>query len=379
MILLALHYIGIGYSCFIRIETRAFTDFLTTEKLLFAVQIMLLGIAIIVAAIYASLAYKKRKHLMITSITKNLEIWLTGIIIEDDIENVQLPAKFYRKLKSSAARQIVIDELIRVKKNFSDDVSNNLIALYSQLGLYKDSLKKLRSRNSWYTIARGIQELYQMNQLHYAPKILHQTNSKNEQIRNEAQAGIVSLLGFEGLRFLDILTYPISEWQQMKLLDQLKTKDPDKQVIEKIEKWLRSDNVSVVVFVLRVIGEYKFFSVHDQVANCLLSDNSTVRRQAIKTIGIVFKETTADLLAQHFFTETYDNKLLILDTLPTLSNKRQIDFFKTVLGIDDPTIQLRTALVMFQCCNEADVLLQEYALQQPDPFEKIYRHIKTTG
>lgn len=61
-----------------------------------------------------------------------------------------------------------------------------------------------------------------MDQKNLLTKIYRETNSKNEFVRSEAQIAIIYMTGFNGLRFLDVISYPLTLWQQIKLLEQLR-------------------------------------------------------------------------------------------------------------------------------------------------------------
>jgi hypothetical protein len=138
---------------------HGFMKFMSPGNLMTGVELMAAGIIIIVAAIYIHMFRKKRLYLYTTSIRHNLEVWISHIILEESPDDIQLPAKFYRILKNRTARQFAIDELISCKKNFSGTVAETIVQLYNQLGLKKDSLKKINNKRKWDLKARGINEI----------------------------------------------------------------------------------------------------------------------------------------------------------------------------------------------------------------------------
>ncbi|MEO7530881.1 MAG: hypothetical protein ABIS69_05700, partial [Sediminibacterium sp.] len=241
--------------------TRTITRYLDPDALLSGVLVMLVGITLVVSAIYLYLFYKKRNFLYTERIRKHLEKWISQIIMEEAPESIVISKNFSRILNNRVAQQFAIDELILCKKNFSGAVGENIVALYIQLGLKEYSVKKISTKSRWHIRARGIQELYVMDQVDVLETIYKNTNSNNEFIRMEAQTGVIHLTGFSGLRFLDMISYPLTEWQQLKLLEQLRLYPKKEDLSDKIPDWLQAKNETVVVFALRLANEYQQFSV----------------------------------------------------------------------------------------------------------------------
>ena|SRR5579863_2191248 len=168
-------------------------------------------------------------------------------------EMIPVPFRAARTLKRPSARELLIAELIGGKKALSGSAGANIVRLYTQLGLPADSLRKLAAP-AWHRQAQGVQELALMEQRSQVARIYRLTNAQNETVRMEAQAAIVQLYGFEGLRFLDVLVRPLSEWQQIHLLRLLSRKSgtPSGKVLE----WLRAPNASVRDFARKLIADH---------------------------------------------------------------------------------------------------------------------------
>jgi len=158
---------------------------------------------------------------------------------ENDGEYKEAILENKRLLKKSFFRQYLINEIILARKNISGSSTSNLKNLYEQLNLNKDSFKKLHSRK-WHIKTKGIQELAIMEQHDYEKEIFGFANNENEYVRNEAQCSLVNFFGFRGLEFLNNTTHPISEWQQIQLLNKLSNIRPEN--FDSIKKWLLSTN-----------------------------------------------------------------------------------------------------------------------------------------
>jgi hypothetical protein len=354
-----------------------FLKFMSPENLLTGVEIMAVCILIVVILIYAQLFAKKRLYFYTARIKNNVEVWISHIILEESVEGIEIPKKFFRMLNDPKARQVAIDELIQCKKNFSGLVAENIIMLYNQLGLREDSLRKMKTKRKWYLQARGIQELYLMDQKNLLTKIYRETNSENDFVRSEAQIAVIHLTGFNGLRFLDVISYPLTLWQQIKLLEQLKLFGKKEDLSDRIPKWLQSKNDTVVVFALRLAAEYQQFAVSEAIMNCLVHPAIIVRTQAIKTLIVLADERTASTLVGYFSKEQFENQVHILDSLLAIATDEQQAFMVRLLEASDNIIKLKAALVLANNCSDGLRILEERAAIEPEPFERILRHVKS--
>lgn len=354
------------------------SEIMSPEHLLTGAKWLLVAIAVIVSAIYLHLFIKKQDFFYKKRIRIHLEDWITQVIMEEEVDTDNLLRNFRRILFSSAARQFAIDELIVCKKNFSGGVTESIIWLYLELGLKKDSLYKLRNTARWHIRTKGIQELYLMEQQDVLKTIYKNTNSNNEFVRMEAQTGVINLTGFPGLRFLDVVSYPIIEWQQLKLLEQLRLHPVKQDLADKIPNWLQASNTTVIVFALKLADEYQVFSVKNQVMACMEHADKTVRSQALKTLVRLADETTPATLVGYFPRESPANQLYILDALRTLATENETDFLVSLLDHENDTIKLKAAVILAEVSETGMELITEKSKRQPEPFERICRHIKTT-
>lgn len=296
--------------------------------------------------------------------------------MEESVENIVMPKRFYQMMKNLKARQFIIDELVRCKKNFSGAVAENIVVLYKHLGLKSDSIKKMKSGNKWHIKAKGIQELYMMDQQDVLTTIYKNTNSNNEFVRMEAQTGVIHLTGFPGLRFLDVISYPLTEWQQLKLLEQLKLSPLTEDLSIKIPHWLLSKNDTVVVFALKLADEYQEFSVRDKVITCLVHQTATIRSQALKTLIRLSDEKTASILLGCINKESFSNQAYILDALQYLASDKEKYFLLNLFDHPNDLIKLKAAIVLVKCCTDGMEILKAKAVDLPEPYHRILLHVQ---
>ncbi len=345
--------------------------------LLFGAMLLVIAIALVVGAIFIYLYFKKRSFLYTERIREYLEIWIAQIITDESTESLEIPRRFYRVLNNGAARQFAINQLILCKKNFSGVVSENITALYVRLGLKAHSLKKLKEKRHWHIQARGIQELYLMDQQDCLRKIYKQTNSEYEFVRLVAQNGIIHLTGFSGLRFLDVVSQPLSEWHQLKLLEQLKFHTPGEDFADNISKWLQSKNETVVVLALKLANDYQLYAVRSFVTDALVHPHGLVRSQALKTLVRLADESTPSILLGYFTKESEMNQAFILNALRKLATEKEQAFLEKLLDHESDTIKLKAGIVLAECTSGGLALLEKRGSEQPEPYQRIYHHAKT--
>lgn len=349
----------------------AFEQYITPQTLISCVVFFLCITFSLVFFTYLYLGLKKRAFFFKERIKKNLELWISNVILADDDEEIRIPEKFQRLFKTKAARDYAIENLITNKKTFSGSVANNIRQLYEELGFKQDSLKKLQS-NFWYIKAKGIQELAIMDQNDQLLRVYRLTNSKNDLVRNEAQAAIIHWSGFNGLRFLNIASYDISEWQQVQLLVQLK--NFTQQDMPKMQQWLSSPNDTVVIFALKLSEVYQQFQVKNKVEECLFHTNEKVRIQAVATLAKIGDENSAGKMIQQYRQERFTNRINILQQIHKIGSEEHIPFLQHELENENDFLKLAAAKAMAELGSMK--LLEEKAAENPEPYQQIYQHVK---
>jgi hypothetical protein len=336
---------------------------------------MIVLIALVVVAVYAILFQKKQRHFKLLSIKELLEPLITTILIEESLASKKILAKMGKIIEDPLARQYCIDELIRCKQNYSGEAAEKMVHLYGELGLKNYSLKKIKKGQAWYKKARGIQELYMMEQRDCYELIEQFTNSKDEFVRMEAQIAVVHLIGFKGLQFLDFVSYPITEWQQLKLLEQLKLFPEKSDLSDKIPVWLNAQNHTVVIFALRLTYEYQQLGLTESLKASLYHPSPEVRSQAVKAIIQLEDQFTPSILLDYFKDASRNDQIVILDAMRLLATPDESDQLEALLDQPDDTIKLKAAAALVHCSKNGIHLLKDKSMSEPEPFQRIFQHI----
>ncbi len=307
------------------------------------VILLILVLAVLLILFMVFFLYrKKQKHLNYKKWKAVADLLLNSAIFSsNDREfSITIPAKVSVKMKDAAFRKILAKKIITSSKSLSGDSADNLQKLYRQLNLDKDSMDKVRN-SRWDIRAEGIQEVGIMKLTEHIRKVYRHTNSKHELVRTEAQVAVLRMLGFEGLRFLDVISYPISEWHQIRLLNELLHLPHEH--FKGIDKWLGSGNATVVIFALKLCRRYHRFELYDNIIFCLNHKSEEVRKHAIHTLGTVYTEQTANQLMDKIGTEPLKNQILIIKTLKEVADNDAVPRLEKYLNL--PNNELKIALV----------------------------------
>ncbi len=321
------------------------------------------------------LRQRKRKYLLQRQVQHFFDEWLSQALMGDVSADTTfaVPDMLQRGRRNRFARQYAIDQLINTKKNLIGQAARNIIWLYAQIGLQADSMAKFRSR-VWHKKARGIYELYMMEQVELQQKINRYTNSRNEHVRMEAQTAVLAFAGFDGLQFLDRLTRPMSHWQQLKLIGQLTPLDSGN--FDHLANWLESPNPDVVMFALKLTDLYQQLQVREQVIRCLQSANASIRVHAIRALIRVGNEDTPHVLVKQYKAETASNKPVVLQSLESMATDQELPFLLQLLDNPDPAVKLQSSRIILKCCTNGPFLLEQRALHGAPVHKQIFLHIK---
>lgn len=270
-------------------------------------------------------------------------------------------------------RQYFIDEIIHAKKNLTGAPIANLINLYETLSLDKDAQKKLKNKK-WFTKAKGIHELAAMGQVKYIKEIFRLTNDPHELVRNEAQCALVNFYGFKGLRFLNVIIYPLSQWQQIQLLNYVH--DLPAADLKHLLKWLKSKNNSVVTFTLRLASLCNCAEVYKEVVHCLENNDRQVKLSALDYLKKINNDDTSDQIIKGYAASDKGIQLHILSVLLETANDNQIDFLMKQLHNMDHTIKFVAAKILSRIHPEGPDFFHSILFSQEYPWNVIFNQIE---
>lgn len=238
-------------------------------------------------------------------------------------------------------RKIILSEIIDLRNSYTGDIADKLKQLFLILGLDKEVKNKLKSRK-WHVISNGINDATKMNLNQFSDTIIKLINHKNKIIRSEAQVAYVYLNQKDPFLFFENLKYQLSNWDQIKIHSVLMLYDVSK--IPPMGKWLNSENESVVIFSLKMIGIFNHGGELENVTKCLEKQNENIKIEAIKTMGKLHShESTLALL--NCLSINKDNKVILIEILKSLE----------MIGIFDSDIE---KIIDFMHSEDYDTVFQ---------------------
>lgn len=330
--------------------------------------------------LYVSVFLHRRKRN--SKIKQRLKLQYSDIIgqaiISDSIEELHAivqarSSALSQWLLHPFARKVFIDELFRASQMIDGSASANIVWLYNHFQLNTDTEKKLRSKH-WNVVAKSIQRLAALNQKELTVRIYRFTNSNNDHIRQQAQAAVVKLKGFEGLRFLDITNKPIEKWQQLCLLQELSRHTGYEEA--QLKKWLHSQNKSVVEFSLMLVQTYRCYELHDDVVTCLAHEDDIVKQQAIITLKEIAESNTATVIVAHFASCSPVIQLQILHMLLSTGSAKEIPFLTTMLDHSDNLFKLAAAKAIKNIQQNGLEIVQNKIAFLDEPWTQIIAQLK---
>jgi hypothetical protein len=233
-------------------------------------------------------------------------------------------------------RQLFIDSLIKLKTTFKGEFADKAIAIYNELGLTKDSIRKTESFN-YHVIAKGLRELAIMQYPKIASLGLKFINSKNKTLREEAQLKIIEQHGFKVLYIFEEVTFPISKWQSIRILNTLKKFQASQDV--DFEKLLASANPDVVVLAIRIIAINGLYPFAKHILKVVRHENPKVRTEAFAALGELNQYKYAELLNESLRIEQDRQvRLNIIRSMQEIGNENSYEILQQQL--DDPDFSI---------------------------------------
>ena len=280
---------------------------------------------------------------------------------------------FHSHFQEGSFRNLLLEKLVSSKKKFSGVAQDEIQRLFVNYELYKEAVQNLNSTKP-YIIAGGIQEVTAMKMTDSLPKIEKYLNHPASQVYNEAQYAMVVFQGISGLAFLNTLDTPLSDWQQLRLLGSLEKIPNDADL--PVELWLKSSNLSVVVFILKLIKKFQMLAFYDQVKDLLYHTSEKVRINAVRTLQVLENDRTMDDFTEAYPSQPVKVQLAILRAMKHSNDKRYHHFFMTQLS-DQPAIALKVEAAHALFAVGFSESLKEIAQSKatPEQVREIIKHV----
>lgn len=294
-------------------------------------------------------------------------------VAEDAVEVVPIDKHTQILLGEVRFRKLLTKELLLAKKNMTGSTGIMLKKFSRQLKLEQFILQDLAS-HEWHIKAKAIQAIGIMGFNEFLLKVFRLTNNKNELVRMEAQITVVKLTGYKGLRFLDVVSTQINDWQQIKLLNELSLLPAVN--FQGIDKWLKSTNVSVVVFALKLVRTFHRFELYDKIVESLDHPIEQIRAHAYLAIEKIYTDSSAELILNNYEQETSSNRTIIIKVIQSIGSENDVS---RLIGLikDAETEQQRTIVRTIANISPTGIIqLRQLPEAEKEPLNLIINQIE---
>ena len=306
------------------------TDVLwNTSIIFFVLAIVIIGFILFYKGKFLKYSIKKDlKRAELAPIISNFLFHSSQDSKDEQKEYVHLKIEIREYLKDSTFRKILAEILFDLQKDVSGSVENRLFKLYRQLGLHHDAFEKLENWR-WHIISKGIIELTQMQVGESYHLITKFVNDKRSTIRKQAEIAAIKLRSEGITHILDHTRYPISEWQQLKMIEALSTLKNYKP--PRFKSWLISENKDVVLFSLRLIKHYNQNDAAQSIIELVKHKNKEIQLAAIQCIKDFNFIEAKPVLRAIFSNCSAEVKIQILSVLAVFGDKTDIPFLNEAI------------------------------------------------
>ena len=269
------------------------------------------------------------------------------------------------ELKESVAdpfkRKIIISTLLKLRNEISGEMAESIDKLYVKLGLLRYSLAKLRNKK-WDVIANGIRELTQFKIKAVHQIVMNNINHPTKEVRKEMQLYLVHLYAFKGLDFLNVLETPLSEWDQIQLLEILQLKN-DSEIVD-ITPWLNSSNDSVVNFTLKLAKVYNQFEAKEELIKLLNHGSEEVRINTISALSHLNVLEAKNILKDSFNERSLEEQIAFLKMMENVHEHDDKVFLQEQMQHENFEIK-SMAMEIMKNINFEEYELHEVKIKKP--------------
>ncbi|MCM8568381.1 hypothetical protein NE848_03270 [Gramella jeungdoensis] len=337
------------------------------ESILLFIKIVFAVLVVYWVSIAVSLIYRKIRRARLKKIETTFADIVSRYLYNDPKDPLTFDEIKKRLVKVGIRQrnknniQFLIRLMIRTQRTILGRNFSKLQKLYTEIPPYGVSIKKISSW-SWYKKARGIREIYEMNQSQYFDEIFKYRDDKNIYVRREAQIALVVFLGWESLRFLPYLKQNMTLWQQIKIVEKLYDHYPKPEL-----KWLHKAYETEKLFgkklLMRIIRKYELHAEIGYIIDNLNHEDYEVRETAIYCLQtFAVASSTMEYIKQ------------LYDDIPNTTQQGQLlnyiyensdidlDFYLKQLYGDNEELKLSIAEILWN--NGYKEKVQEFYYQQ---------------
>ena len=314
--------------------------FILAQELRYKIVLSFLVILLIASIVMTVIVLRERARRIYVErqrqrIIQRVEPVLLEVIFNEGDANdlkasIQKLKKAIAGARSETNREILRSLVLKYHRTFGGAADQKLSQVYRETNLKDQNLKELNDKE-WHVKAKAITELGEMGIRETLFEILQFTDNRNMHVRDEAQYAAVRMGGVKALNFLKDTKQPISEWQQIRLLDEcLKF---GVEAFQDLEIWLKSKNVSVVLFGLKVAHHLSLYRVKDEVINLLYHKNVRVQIKTVEAcVNLLLRDSLKNMHEIYELGRDLTLKKEIIRAFGELGGAEEMKFLKDIIA-----------------------------------------------
>jgi len=314
-----------------------YSDFLPGRIAAWLVLLMVIFTVGLLLMLTVKRMLNNREERRAENLIDKYETIMTNILFE---EAYGLGTKGYIAVARSVKKQnldivhhgVLSNLFFQYSSNFQGDSLKTLKQFYEDCGQKKFALRVLKF-GEWHEKASVLRELGMMGVSEALGFIKRQVESKNDIIRMQAQFALIYLEGAKGIEFLRTTKRPLSDWQQLRLIEEIESLNFAQ--IPNFYKLLESQNQTVVVFGLKLIRYFDQIENQNQLLKLVEYSGIKVQTELIKIFRQFGLVSGLDLLIKDFegLDESIQNECIKL--CGDIGNHAHEEFLISCLAWDD--------------------------------------------
>ncbi|MWB94723.1 hypothetical protein GON26_10135 [Flavobacterium sp. GA093] len=285
------------------------------------------------------------------SIARKADSFLTEITLSklDNVTLIQKVSEFKEAIPihKSWCKEMLIDDMIRLKNNLKGKTAKTLNRIYKLLDLDHYSAGLIRDFRNY----KKCQGFYHFQSLDYKPGISlikKYLFHPNKIIRSNANIAYI-ILSKGDWQAVDTLPVKISILNTIKVMDIFHSKKIP--MPENVVVWIASKNRTILKLAIMTMVFYNYRKNSAEIINLLHDEDISLKIDVIRAIRELFLEEAEAELLILFEREPLEIQLEILKTLKIIGSPKTIAFLRNRI-INEPTKDLK--LKMVTCLNQLD-------------------------
>lgn len=287
-----------------------------------------ISLSLIVVLIFKRIYYQYTlpyKHRII----RKSEIFLAEIILSAPDKNIlkHKIAQFKSEIPISKSwcKEMLIDDLIRLKSNLKGKAAKNILFIYKKLDLnnYSASLIRDFRKHKKYEGIHHFQSLCYKPGISLLKKYLF---NPNKIIRSNANIAYLALTKGDW-QAVDKLPIKISIITTIKVMDVLHSENIP--LPSHIDLWIQSKNPTILKLAIMTMVFYNYRNKSAEIIKLLHHEDKALKIDVIAAIKHLYLEEAEDEMLSMFYNEHIEIQLEMIEALAAIGSEKTIAFLKT--------------------------------------------------